>query len=287
MSVPEFYYEEDGGSWKVTETMKQAYETHGCILVRNMLRPEEVNKVKAALEAPDGVLQHTYRRSDGKERDNGFVLWNHPGRDVTGVLARTQRIAGTAEQLMGGDEIYHYHTKLIMKSARTGGTFVWHQDYGYWYKNGCLAPDMSSVFIPMDDTDPENGCLQVLPGSHKYGRMDHVEIGEQLGADPERVEQVKKRLDSVYVEMKAGDVLFFHCNLLHTSDANTSPRRRWVFIVAFNKRSNDSYKDHHHPRYTPMTKEEDSALMKCTETDLDGKWFMKNEEDFSVPRNLH
>lgn len=53
---------------------------------------------------------------------------------------------------------------------------------------------MSSVFIPMDDTDRENGCLEVMPGSHKYGRIDHVDIGEQLGADPEHVEQVSHQL---------------------------------------------------------------------------------------------
>lgn len=63
--------------------------------------------------------------------------------------------------------------------------------YRYWYNNGCLYPDMGSVFIPVDDCDRENSCLQVLRSSHHLGRIDHVKIGEQLGADLERVEQVK------------------------------------------------------------------------------------------------
>ncbi|KAG7174131.1 putative Phytanoyl-CoA dioxygenase (PhyH)-containing protein 1, partial [Homarus americanus] len=50
-------------------------------------------------------------------------------------------------------------------------------------------------------------------------------------------EQAKKRLQHMYIEMKAGDMLFFHCNLFHCSE-NTSDHRRWVFVVAFNKRSN-------------------------------------------------
>lgn len=64
--------------------------------------------------------------------------------------------------------------------------------------------------------------------------------------------KVKLALEHVHVEMKAGDMLFFHCNLLHTSNQNNSDLRRWVFIVAFNKKANDPYMDHHHPRYTPL-----------------------------------
>ena len=49
----------------------------------------------------------------------------------------------------------------MMKEAFTGGSFVWHQDYGYWYMNGCLYPDMGTAFIAIDRCDEENGCLQV------------------------------------------------------------------------------------------------------------------------------
>ena len=38
----------------------------------------------------------------------------------------------------------------MMKEPRTGGSFVWHQDYGYWYQNGCLLPEMGTVWIPLD-----------------------------------------------------------------------------------------------------------------------------------------
>ncbi|XP_050727996.1 L-proline trans-4-hydroxylase-like [Eriocheir sinensis] len=281
MADSEFTY--TPGAWRVTEAMKKAFNENGYILVRNMFNQEEVAKVRTALENPNGVQRYALKRADGSDRANRLVLWNHPGRDVTGVMARTERVVGTAEQMLGGDEVYHYHTKLIMKDAKIGGTFCWHQDYGYWYKNGCLYPDMLSVFIPMDDTDKTNGCLQVLRGSHRMGRVNHKLLGEQQQAEPERVEEAHKILLHEYVEMKAGDALFFHCNLLHTSAANTSDRRRWVFIVAFNKRSNDPYKDHHHPRYTPLEKVPDAALLECNDVeDLEGKWFMSNEEDTST-----
>ena len=40
-----------------------------------------------------------------------------------------------------GSPIYHFHTKVMLKEPRVGGTWEWHQDFGYWYQVGCLAPD--------------------------------------------------------------------------------------------------------------------------------------------------
>ena len=63
-------------------------------------------------------------------------------------------------QLVGG-EVYHYHTKIMMKPPRTGGQHLWHQDYGYWYTYGFVRPDMITAFIAVDDCMKSNGCLQV------------------------------------------------------------------------------------------------------------------------------
>eukprot|EP00092_Neocalanus_flemingeri_P080604 GFUD01100578.1.p1 GENE.GFUD01100578.1~~GFUD01100578.1.p1 ORF type:complete len:119 (+),score=20.53 GFUD01100578.1:1-357(+) len=98
----------------------------------------------------------------------------------------------------------------MMKEARTGGQHVWHQDYGYWYENGCLYPDMGSVFIALDPCIKENGCLQVLAGSHKMGRLNTALIGTgvtQRGADLERVEQARKVCRHFFVELAPGDAV--------------------------------------------------------------------------------
>ncbi|CAH1802509.1 unnamed protein product, partial [Owenia fusiformis] len=93
--------------------------------------------------------------------------------------------------LLGG-EVYHYHTKLMMKEPHTGGKWNWHQDYGYWYQNGCLFPDMATVFIAIDPSTKSNGCLNVIKGSHKCGRVEHKKVAGQTGADVERVNQIMK-----------------------------------------------------------------------------------------------
>ena len=164
------------------------------------------------------------------------------------------------QQLLGG-EVYHYHSKMMLKEARVGGAWEWHQDYGYWYNNGCLYPLMASCLIAVDRATSENGCLQVLVGSQHIGRVDHVTIGGQTGADPERVEQAIHRHELRHVEMQPGDALFFHSNLLHRSDQNRSEHPRWSLICCYNAARNDPYKESRHPRYHRLDKVDDSAIV--------------------------
>lgn len=266
----------------VTEEMMKDFSRDGYIIVKSLLSHEELNKLQGALENDDGVVKHSFNRDDGHGRQSRLCLWNQPGNDITGMLARCEKVAGTMEELLGG-EVYHYHTKLIMKEAHTGGSFVWHQDYGYWYKNGCLFPNMGTVFIAIDKCDKENGCLQVLKGSHLAGRVEHVAVGEQNGADLERVNELKKIMPLIHVELDPGDALFFHCNVLHTSDQNRSNRRRWAFLISYNRADNNPYLPHHHPQYTPLHKVPNGAIIECScVTDMSGKDFMKNTDDVSV-----
>ncbi|XP_064616424.1 L-proline trans-4-hydroxylase-like [Liolophura sinensis] len=210
----EFHYDTD--NFRFTPEMKEAFDECGYILIRGVLSTSEVNKVKYAVENCDEIQKNAFVVGDDEGGKSRLCIWSHPGNDITGMVARCEKVAGVSEKLLGG-EVYHYHTKLMMKDAYTGGKHVWHQDYGYWYKNGCLFPDMLTVFIPVDECSKTNGCLQILRGSHKCGRIEHLFVGGQTGADLERVEQLKKKLPLEYVEMKPGDGLYFHSNLLHMS----------------------------------------------------------------------
>lgn len=114
--------------------------------------------------------------------------------------------------------------------------------------------------------------MKVLKGSHKLGRIEHKRVGEQMGADTERVEQVMKvscvmlaRLNAtgmymlnmqilplVEVELEPGDALFFHCNVLHRSDQNKSDNRRWAFLISYNRATSDPVVKGPHPNYTKL-----------------------------------
>src|SRR5437868_821287 len=205
------------------------YERNGFVIARGMFNREEIGLLRRAAKEDRELDQHSFGRADGEGGVVRLSLWNHPGDTIYGMFARCESIVNTAETLLGG-EVYHYHSKMIMKDAKVGGAWAWHQDYGYWYQNGVLFPLLCSASIAVDPATRENGCLQVLSGSHHMGRIDHILTGDQAGADPDRVAKALERLDLVHVEMAPGDTLFFHCNLLHRSDQNRSDNPRWSMI---------------------------------------------------------
>ncbi len=235
------------------------YEQDGFLTVPRLFDADEIGLLRSTAKADHALDAHAMGRGDGEGGSVRLSLWNHPGENLYGMFSRNRRVVDRVEQLLG-EEPYHYHSKMIMKQARTGGAWEWHQDYGYWYETGLLYPRLCSVFIAVDRATRENGCLQVLRGSHQMGRVTHVKIGDQTGADPEHVAAACERLEIVYCEMEPGDALFFHANTLHRSDQNRSDHDRWALICCYNSRSNNAYKESRHPNYTPLVRVEADAI---------------------------
>tara|TARA_B110000046_G_scaffold92395_1_gene100432 strand:- start:2712 stop:3575 length:864 start_codon:yes stop_codon:yes gene_type:complete len=247
----------------LTEDQQAAYESDGFVLVRGFFDSKEAQLLQAAIVQDPAIRDHFYDRTDSEGLATKMATWNHPGDSIYGYAARSRKMVDTMEHLLGG-EVYHYHSKITAKEPHEGGAWEWHQDYGYWYNNGCLFPQMASAMIALDKCTKANGCLQVLKGSHHMGRIDHGLLdGDQVGADLNRVKQAEKQLELVYCEMEMGDVVFFHCNTLHRSDQNRSDDRRWTLICCYNAASNDPYLEHHHPRYTPLEKVDDAEIKKA------------------------
>jgi ectoine hydroxylase len=246
-----------------TPEQRAQYERDGYVIVPSLFDPEEIGLMRAAIEQDPALRASLYDRKDSEGKSTRMATWNHPGESVYGLAARSHRVVDTMEDMLGG-EVYHYHSKLTAKEPYDGGAWEWHQDYGYWYHNGCLFPYMASVMVALDRANRENGCLQVLRGSHRVGRVDHgVLPGEQVGADLRRVEEMKKQLELVHVELEPGDGLFFHANVMHRSDQNRSPNRRWTVLFCYNAARNNPYMEHHHPQYTPLAKVDDDAIRKA------------------------
>ena len=236
------------------------YHRDGFVMARGMFSPEEAATLLQSALQDEAMALNAYDRNDATGGRTRMTVWSDPGDDVFGMFSRSARIVDSMEALLE-DEVYHYNSKLNAKEPFEGGAWEWHQDYGYWYHNGCLFPRMSTCFMALDACTLENGCLQVLKGSHLAGRIDHGSAGKQVAADQTRVDFLTTKLETVPCIMAPGDVLFFHCNMLHTSARNSSPNRRWVLISCYNARSNDPVIKHHHPQYRPLAKVPDSALM--------------------------
>ncbi|VDI60065.1 Hypothetical predicted protein [Mytilus galloprovincialis] len=72
-----------------------------------------------------------------------------------------------------------------MKDPMVGGRQEWHQDYGYWYKNGLLYPDALSVFIPVDRCNKANGCLQGSDTCQNIYCKEDIDLEDQMNDDDE------------------------------------------------------------------------------------------------------
>lgn len=237
----------------------RGFHENGYMILRGLFDQEEIGYLISAWEEGTGIRSRARSVDDGEGGHTEIALWNEPSQDVFGAAARCERMVKSAQTLLA-DEVYHYHSKINFKRPKSGGTWVWHQDYGYWYNNGCLYPDMLTAAVPLSVMDRENGCLQVVPGSNRMGRIDHGLSGQQTGADPDRVRAILDRVDPVAFEAEPGDVMFFHCNTLHTSAPNSSDRPRNLLLIAYNARHNDPHRDGPHPRYTPLDVLPDTAV---------------------------
>ena len=151
----------------------------------------------------------------------------------------------------------------MQKEPKVGGAWEWHQDYGYWYKSEFLFPDqLISVMIAITEATKENGCLQVIKGSHKMGRVEHGTVGEQTGASQRYVDLALKTMELVYVELTPGDGLFFHSNILHRSEANLSDKSRWSLISVYNRQSNVPYNEKSTACLVPLVSVSDDSLLQ-------------------------
>ncbi|MEO6963517.1 MAG: phytanoyl-CoA dioxygenase family protein [Puia sp.] len=258
-----------------------AYQRDGYLIVKGFCSKAEADKLYHTALEDDAMAKHALDLNDQSGKKTKLSLWFTPGNDVFGYLTRSKKMAGALKQLLGGDSaVCHFHSKLMQKQPRVGGAWEWHQDYGYWYKNQFMFPDeLISVMLALTAANKANGCLQVIKGSHKMGRVNHGFAGEQVGADMVMVENALKTMELVYVELEPGDALFFHPNLLHRSEANLSDYPRWSIISCYNLLSNIAYNETSTAWKTAVNEVPDNALLEWEPESLSNADFLKKEND--------
>lgn len=269
-------------NFQLTTDQIADYNRNGYVIVRNYISEPEVSKLQD-IAFEDGVMrQHAFDLNDQSGKKTKLTLWYTPGNDAYGLLTKSSRMVDSAHKLMTGTSpVCHFHSKLMQKEPRVGGAWEWHQDYGYWYKNEFLFPDqMVSIMVAITDANKANGCLQVISGTHKMGRIEHGFSGEQVGASQHYVDLALKTMQLVYVELKAGDALFFHPNLLHRSEANLSDKARWSLIAVYNRAENVPYNEPSNSSTVPVQMVPDEALLEWeTENLSENASFLEKDKD--------
>lgn len=266
---------------KLSAEQVQQYHTAGYVLIKGFCSSKEIDKLYSTALQDDAMRKNALDLNDQSGKKTRLSLWFTPGNDVFGYLTRSEKMVYAVAQLLDSDApVCHFHSKLMQKEPKVGGAWEWHQDYGYWYKNQFMFPDqLLSVMIALTKANKENGCLQVIKGSHKLGRVNHGFSGEQVGADLVMVENALKTMELVYCEIEPGDALFFHSNLLHRSEANLSNDARWSIISCYSSQSNLAYNETSTSWKIPVDVVPNEAILTWESQSLSDADFLRKEND--------
>ncbi len=263
------------------------FERDGYVIIKGFFSPEEADLIYQTSTEDEVINDNSFDFNDSQGLRTKLALWYTPQDDIYGLYSRSARMVEAAEMILDGT-VGHYHSKLMQKEPKKGGAWEWHQDYGYWYNNGFLYPEMVSIMLALTEATQENGCMQVLKETHRMDRVEHNTTGEQVGAHMEKVEEAMKHHELVYVELQPGDALFFHCNLLHRSNANLSDHSRWSLISVYNRVTNKPYKEEPASCYTPIEKVADDALLKVGKKGIAAEAdFLSKDKDAEFKEEIH
>lgn len=271
----------------LSDAQVKSFHTDGYVLVPSFCEKREIDKLYQTALEDDAMRKNALLLNDQTGKQTKLSLWFTPGNDVFGYLTRSEKMINAVSKLLDSDSpVCHFHSKLMQKEPRVGGAWEWHQDYGYWYKNQFMFPNqLVSVMVALTDANKENGCLQVIKGSHRLGRVNHGFSGEQVGADMTMVENALKTMELVYCNLNPGDALFFHSNLLHRSEANLSDRPRWSIISCYNSQSNLAYNETSTSWKVPVKAVPDEAVLTWEAASLSDADFLKKEDDPALKDN--
>ena len=145
-------------------------------------------------------------------------------------LVGSKEIAKAIAQLTDARELRVWHDQIQYKPPRLGGVQMWHQDAPLW---PVIEPMTEvSAWIALDDVDYENGCMSMVPGSHRWGDAQALlETVPDYESLPDRYQG--HQVEVVPCPVKKGEVHFHHALTWHGSHANTSARHRRALAVHY------------------------------------------------------
>jgi len=221
----------------------QQYESTGALLLERVFAQAEVAVLRqAANRVASEDRPNVTPEADGSAAR--MVHGAHAYEPTFGDLCRHPRLIEPAAQLIGSG-VYVHQSRLNYNAGHGTGGFDWHQDYSTWHKiDGLPNPRAMMIAVFLDEMDATNGPLLYIPGSQDEGLIDEFEpVKDAVGnilmkLSTRRLSQMVDSRGIAAASGHAGDVLFMHCNLVHGSAANISPRSRTLFYVNVNSIEN-------------------------------------------------
>ncbi len=237
-----FSWPDTAGGWKEYELSKEQvdfFKDNGFLSGIKMLDEKQIEKIRKELteiadpKHPGHELFYEFHSNEST--DPSTILFHALGawRITPGLhdVLWNPGFLVAASQLLGNAPVRFWHDQIFWKPSKQGGVVAWHQDYSYWTRTKPIAH--LTCWCALDDATKENGCLQYIPGSHKWGLLPKPVIaGELQGIKDFLDDEQKKQFENPqYAEVKAGEAIFHHSLTLHGSGANTSSKPRRAFVI--------------------------------------------------------
>jgi phytanoyl-CoA hydroxylase len=201
---------------------RHEYDDQGYTIFRNVLDQDLIR------EAGDHVEWLQKKHPELRPEMLGHTLV--PDDPFWVRLISDDRLLDIVEQFIGPN-IALFASHYICKAPFSGQPVLWHQDGSYWP----LDPmEVVTLWLAVDDSDSENGCMRVIPGTHKLALQEHKQndqVESVLGTEIP-VDFVDESLAVDFV-LKKGDVSVHNPQIVHGSNANTSPRRRCGLTIRY------------------------------------------------------
>jgi phytanoyl-CoA hydroxylase len=222
----------------LTKKQVDAFHRDGFLAVRQVLSPDllwrlqdttdELLEESRQATATNGVFDlepdHNCENPRLRRISNPVAV-----RPVFWEAATSEPVLDCVAALIG-EHLKFHHSKLNMKTSMGGSEVGWHQDFAFFPHTNL---DLVACGMPLDPSTAGNGCLIVIPGSHKWSILDHRdEEREFIGSitediDPQELEKTHK------IELEPGDISIHHVAIVHGSTQNNSPDPRRLFICQY------------------------------------------------------
>jgi Phytanoyl-CoA dioxygenase (PhyH) len=240
-------------SARLTADELACLDTHGYVVRRNVFTPAEVGAITAACEAlVERLVRETQLRRYAAgsytfapdfersvmikwEGDSDIVHGIEPFAHLDAELHRwalDPRFTEPMQDFVGDANPSLFTEKLNLKRPAHGGVNPLHQDYPYWLDTAEAPERVATAMLFLDDADESNGCLEVVPGSHKSGRWRNRADSDEFGANEVDADAYPDVVPQP-LPLAAGSVVMFGSMLVHCSAPNRSNRERRALLYSY------------------------------------------------------
>ena len=214
---------------RLTDQQRTALDEEGFLSIPSLFSEVEVESMRAASNALIAQEGPHVNREENSSTVR-MVFGAHQNDETYARLSRHPRLIEPLEQALG-EPVHVFQSRFNAKSGGVGAGWAWHQDFNQWYRqDGMRTPRAKVVGVFLDDVNPCNGPLMVIPGSHRDG---YIYVPNIMDIPFDLVTQAAEKHGIVPLMGPIGTTVFFDCLLIHGSAPNISPWPRRIFYCNY------------------------------------------------------